>query len=345
MPFASVSGWGMAVPDHTVTSQSLGDAAGIEEAWILQRTGIAERRVAGSGETTSTLAIAAGRRALERAGMRPGRLDLIVVATCTPDRIVPACAPLVQAALGALSAGAFDVNAACAGFLSGLASASGLIRCGAMSRALVIGAEVMTRFVDWRDPKTSVLFGDGAGAVVLERTETPGGLLSVELGAEGSGASLIEIPAGGCARPASEETVRGGEHTIRMNGTEVYRAAVRTMSSAAQRAMTAALLDPDAIDLLICHQANQRIIGEVGARLGIAPERVFSNVERYGNTSAASIPIALCEAAEEGRIDAGSRVLLSAVGAGLTWGAGVVLWTGAHGVEAAGSRERLEARV
>ncbi|MGH2794754.1 MAG: beta-ketoacyl-ACP synthase 3, partial [Actinomycetota bacterium] len=270
--------------------------------------------------------------ALVCAGRAGGDVDLVVVATCTPDRLIPGTAPVVQAALGATGSGAFDVNAACAGFLTALAAADAMVRAGSMRCAVVIGAEVLSRFVDRSDPKTSVLFADGAGAVVLERSEAPAGLRSIELGADGSGASLIEIPAGGSALPASAETVAAGRHSIRMNGPEVYRAAVRVMSAAAQRAAFGAGMRAAEADLLILHQANQRIIDDVAERLGMSPEQVFSNVARYGNTSAASVPIALCEAAEAGRLHPGARLILSVVGAGLTWAAGVVLWTGSRDV-------------
>jgi 3-oxoacyl-[acyl-carrier-protein] synthase-3 len=257
-------------------------------------------------------------------------IDLIVVATCTPDHLVPSTAPLVQAELKASSAGAFDVNSACAGFLTALQVSTALIASGVIARALVIGAEVMSRFVDWSDPKTCVLFGDGAGAVVLEASDEPAGLLSSTFGADGAGASLIHIPAGGSHEPITQEGLSDGRHLIHMNGPEVYRAAVRVMTEAAEEVLAGAGLTPEDVDLLVCHQANQRIIAEVGKRLGLPDERVFSNVDRYGNTSAASIPIALCEVAASGRLQPGSRLLLSAVGAGLSWGAGLVAWSATH---------------
>lgn len=330
MAYAAITGWGLAVPEGAVTNADLRQAIPVDEEWIVRRTGIRERRLAGDAVATSDLAAAAGERALRRAGVDAADLDLVVVATCTPDRLVPATAPLVQAALGARGAGAFDVNAACAGFVTALSVCSALIQAGMHSRALVVGAEVLSRFVDWEDPKTCVLFGDGAGAVVLEPSETPAGMLSSVSGADGSAADLIEIHAGGSAMPASPATVAERWHFLRMNGPEVYRAAVRIMVGAAAEAIAAARLQAEDIDLFVCHQANQRIIDEVGARLGLAPERVFSNVARYGNTSAASVPIALCEAAEQGLLAPGSTVVLSAVGAGLTWTAGVVRWTGAR---------------
>jgi len=329
--YAAITGWGMAVPPHALSNADLArSVSGIDEDWIVRRTGILQRHIAGPEDTTSTLSARAGRWALARAGIDPEQLDVIIVATCTPDTTIPATAPRVQAAIGASRAGAFDVNAACAGFLTALGSAHGLICAGAAERALVIGAEVLSRFLDWENPKTCVLFGDGAGAVVLERSEAPAGLLSFAMGADGEGAALIEMPAGGSARPASEASVAAREHTIRMNGPEVFRAAVRIMADASERALAAAGLVASDADLVILHQANQRIIDEVGRRLGTPQQRVFSNVAGYGNTSAASIPIAICEAADRGLLWPGARLVLSAVGAGLTWTSAVVRWTGAR---------------
>jgi 3-oxoacyl-[acyl-carrier-protein] synthase-3 len=325
---ASITGWGLAAPDRTVTNEELAKAIeGVDAEWIVRRTGIRERHIAGEGETTSTLSIRAGRQALERAGISPADLDLVVVATTTPDRIIPATAPLVQSALGASNAGAFDVNAACAGFLTALMTCSGLVQAGSVRRCLVIGAEVLSRFVDWSEPTTCVLFGDGAGAVVVERSDEPGGLLSIDLGADGALAQLITMPAGGSELPASPETVAAADHFIQMNGREVFRAAVRTMVGASERALASSGISPGDVDLFICHQANMRIVSACAERLGIPEDHVFANVDRYGNTSAASIPIALAEAADQGLLRPGSTLLLTAVGAGLVWGAGVVRWT------------------
>jgi 3-oxoacyl-[acyl-carrier-protein] synthase-3 len=334
MRSAAITGWGVAVPDRVVTNADLAaSVSGIDAEWIVRRSGIRERRYAGPTDTTSTLATSAGQRALERAGLAARDVDLVIVATCTPDHQIPATAPLVQAALGATKAGAFDVNAACAGFLTSYAIADSFIRAGAIERALVIGAEVLSRFVDWDDPKTCVLFGDGAGAMVLEASDAPAGLLSLTMGAAGESAGLLKIPAGGSARPTTEETLSAREHVIKMNGPEVYRAAVRIMSTAAQDAMTQAGIDAEGIDLLIAHQANNRIITEVGERLRFSADKVFSNVERYGNTSAASIPIAICDAADRGLLFPGARFVLTAVGAGLAWAAGVAVWTTATTID------------
>ncbi|HEV2685961.1 MAG TPA: beta-ketoacyl-ACP synthase III [Actinomycetota bacterium] len=315
MTFAAITGWGHAVPHTIATNADLASAVpNVDEEWIVRRSGIHQRHIASSGETTSTLAIDAGRKALAQAGVEAGMLDVVIVATCTPDRPIPGVAPVVQTAMGAGSAGAFDINAACAGFLTAYAIADSMIRAGTAMRALVIGAEVMSRFVDWTDPKTCVLFGDGAGAVVLERSDEPAGIHHIALGADGTGADLISIPT--------------GDRFIRMNGPEVYRAAVRIMEAGARDAMAAASFQT--VDLLIAHQANQRIIAEVGERLGLSDDTVFSNVARFGNTSAASIPIALSEAARDGRLYPGARFVLTAVGAGLTWAAGAGTWTGAR---------------
>jgi 3-oxoacyl-[acyl-carrier-protein] synthase-3 len=330
MTHAAVTGWGTAVPERVVTNAEIAEDLPFDEAWIVERTGIVQRHVAGPHESTSSLATAAGRRALARAGVDPEDLDLVVVATCTPDRPIPATAPLVQAALGARGAGAFDVGGACAGFLHAVAAADGLIRAGRAGRVLVAGAEVMSRMIAGSAAKTRILFGDGAGAVVLERAERPAGLLSLELGADGTAAGLIEVPAGGVVRPASAETVARGEHWLYMNGPEVFRAAVRVMAEAATRALVSARLSVDDVDLLVLHQANQRIIDDVARRLGVPGDRVFSNVARYGNVSAASVPLALAEAADEGRLHPGSRILVSAIGAGVTWAAAVVEWSAAR---------------
>jgi 3-oxoacyl-[acyl-carrier-protein] synthase-3 len=338
--FAAVTGWGIGVPENVVTNAELGLALpDIDPDWIVRRSGIHHRHLAASAESTSTFARKAGAVALAVAELDPRALDLVIVATCTPDRQIPGTAPVVAAGLGAVRAGAFDVNAACAGFLSAYATADAMIRAGRIERALVVGAETMSRFVDWNDPKTCVLFGDGGGAVVVEAAADPSGLLSTTFGADGAGADLIHIPAGGSARPTSPQTAATNEHTLKMNGPEVYRAAVRIMEAAARDAMRGAGFAPDDVDLLIAHQANQRIIAEVGDRLGLDEQHVFSNVAHFGNTSAASIPIALSEAARQGRLYPGARFVLTAVGAGLTWAAGAGIWTGAR---TAGDARNLE---
>jgi len=341
--YAAITGWGTALPPRVVSNTELAATIGADAAWIEQRTGIIERRHANPGETTATLAARAGRSALSAAGVQARDLDLVVVATMTPDQPCPPTAPLVQHALGATAAGAFDVNAACAGFLSALAAASAMVRTGGAMRALVIGAEVMSRVVDPADAKTFVLFGDGAGAAVIESSQEQSGLMWTTLGADGSGSHLIGIPAGGSAMPTTAGTVAANAHVLSMDGPEVFRAAVRTMVAASGRALMMGDLRPRNIDLFVCHQANLRIIRACAEKLGIPPERVYSNVERYGNTSAASIPLALAEAGSEGLLRDGSTVLIAAVGAGLTWGAGVLSWTAARGIQA-GARAREAVR-
>ena len=271
----------------------------------------------------------AARQALERAQVAAEDLDLIIVATCTPDYSnMPATASLVQHALGASHAGAFDLNAVCSGFLYGLATGSQFIVSGAYRSVLVIGAEVFTRILDWQDRSTCVLFGDAAGAVVLQPSEVPGGLLSFVLGSDGAGACSLYVPAGGSRQPASAETVAQREHYVQMQGRDVFRFATRVLPDSVLQALQAANLTTDDIDLLIPHQANTRIIDAAVRRLKLSDSVVFSNVERYGNTSAASIPVALCEALEGGLVQPGATLVLSGFGAGLSWGTAVWKWQG-----------------
>jgi 3-oxoacyl-[acyl-carrier-protein] synthase-3 len=325
--FVRISGWGKYLPERVMPNGELAKMVDTSDAWIRERTGIAERRVAAPEETTCTLAVHAAREALERAEVRAEDLDLIIVATCTPDYAsMPATASLVQHALGATRAGAFDLNAVCSGFLYGLATGSQFVLTGAHQSVLVVGADVFTRILDWTDRSTCVLFGDGAGAVVLQPTSAPGGLLSFVLGSDGSGACSLYVPAGGSRRPTSEETVAGREHYVKMLGRDVFRFATRVLPDSVQQALDAADLCTDDIDLLIPHQANVRIIDAAAKRLKLETTSVFSNVERYGNTSAASIPVALCEAIDDGLIQAGSTVVMSGFGAGLSWGTAVWRW-------------------
>ena len=324
--YASIIGWGYAVPDRQMTNADLAQIVDTSDEWIRSRTGIGARRVLAEGEACSTLAIRAGRRALEQAGVAAWQLDLIIVCTATPDFLFPSTACLVQEALGAQHAGAFDLQAACSGFIYGLSTATQFIRTGAYQNILVIGAEALTRFVDWTDRNTCVLFGDGAGAVVVQACETRTGLISFVLGAQGAGQDLIKLPAGGSAHPASAETLANGDHLIHMNGNAVYQFAVRTMSDNALEAINRAGLTRDEIDLVIPHQANLRIIESVAKRLDIGMDKVFVNIDRYANTSAASIPIALSEAVAQGRLHEDQHVVFVAFGAGLTSAAAVVRW-------------------
>jgi 3-oxoacyl-[acyl-carrier-protein] synthase III len=324
--FAHIVGWGKFVPEGILTNQDLERMVDTTDEWIRSRTGICERHIASPKESTSTLAIQAAQRALEVADVDPLDLDLIIVATATPDYVFPSTACLVQDALGATRAAAFDMNAACSGFIYALSTARDSIIAGTYRRVLVIGAETFSRIVNWHDRDTCVLFGDGAGAVILAGSDLPGGLLSFALGADGSGAELLIVPAGGSRHPACEDTVRQNLHSIKMNGREVFRFATRVMERASRQVAERAELKMEHVELIIPHQANGRIIQSARESLKIPAERVFSNLERYGNTSAASIPMALCEAIEEGRVQPGDHLILVGFGAGLTWGAALVEW-------------------
>jgi 3-oxoacyl-[acyl-carrier-protein] synthase-3 len=319
-------GWGKYVPDKILTNNDLAELVDTSDEWILARTGISERRVAGPKESTFTMALRAAQEALEVANIDPRALDLIIVSTATPDYSFPATACLVQDALGATRAGAFDLEAGCAGFVYGLSIASQMIATGAYEHILVIGAETLSRVLDWTDRATCVLFGDGAGAFLLQASDVPGGVLSCVLGADGSGGQLLIIPAGGSRQPASPDTVSRGLHYVQMRGREVFRFASRIMSKATREAVRRANLTTADIDLFIPHQANLRIILSAAKELRIPRERVFVNVQKYGNTSAASIPIAFCEAIEQERLKPGDHLVLVGFGAGLTWAAAVVKW-------------------
>ncbi|MFN2488295.1 MAG: beta-ketoacyl-ACP synthase III [Actinomycetota bacterium] len=309
---AAVTGWGTALPTRELTNEELAPQLGLTDEWIFERTGIRSRRVVGPGETTSSLAIAAGAAALERARLAPEDLNMIVLATCTPDLKMPATAPLVQHALGAPNAAAYDLNAACSGFVYALAQASALIDARAARRVLVIGADVLTTVTDYSDPKSCVIFGDGAGALVLEAKEGPTRLGPWQLGSEGSQPELLWIPA--------------ATGLIEMQGREVYRRAVEGMTASVQDTLACAGLTVSDVDLLVAHQANARILEAVGARLGIAADKVALNIAYLGNTSAASIPIALGEAADAGRLGDDDCVVVTTFGAGFTWGTGVLQW-------------------
>lgn len=323
---AQIVGWGKYVPRQVLTNDDLAKMVDTSDDWIRARTGIVERRIAEPGETTSTMSIKAAQAALQVADVAPERLDLIIVTTITPDYLFPATACLVQDALGARRAGAFDLLAGCSGFVYGLGVGSQLIISGAYENVLVIGAETLSRIMDWTDRNTCVLFGDGAGALLLQASDAPGGVLSFTLGADGSGGDLLILPGGGSRHPASAETVAQKLHYARMNGREVFRFATRIMGRAAKEAIRAARLKIDDIDLFIPHQANMRIIQSAAKQLKLPMDKVFVNLDRYGNTSCASIPIAVCEAIEEERIKPGDHLVLVSFGAGLTWAAAVVQW-------------------
>jgi len=317
----------MAVPDRVLTNDDLAAMVDTSDEWIRQRTGIAERRIAVQGETTFTLALRAAQAALEVADLDPVRLDLIIVATVTPDYLLPSTACLLQDALGAEKAAAFDLSAGCSGFVYGLGVAAGLLQAGNYEYVLVVGSETLSRITNWTDRNTCVLFGDGAGAVVLQINEAPGGVLATALGADGSGGDLLIQPAGGSAHPASLETVAAQQHTVRMDGRQVFRFATRAMPEAARRALDRAGLAVEDVSLFVPHQANDRILQSAAKGLGVSEDRLFSNLARYGNTSSASIPIALCEAIDQGLIRHDDVIVCVGFGAGLTWAASVIRWS------------------
>ena len=326
--YAHITGWGMAVPEKVLTNSDLEKIVDTNDEWIVSRTGIRERHIAGAGETTATLASDAAIRALEVAQLHPGDLDMIILSTSSPEHIFPATASYVQDQIGAVKAAAFDLLAACTGFVYALNLGSQAIKSNGANNVLVIGSETLSRVVNWKDRNTCILFGDGAGAFVMQPSEEPGGVISAVLRSDGSGADLLSIPAGGSRHPASMQTLYDGLHYIQMNGREVFRFATRVMAEASQQAVEAAGLTMDDIQLVIPHQANQRIIEAAARGLNIPMDRVMVNLERYGNTSTASIPIATVEAIEIGRLKPGDKTVMVAFGGGLTWGAALVEWTG-----------------
>lgn len=334
-----VAGWGTALPRRRVTNDDLAAYLDTSDDWIAERSGIRERRWAGPGESTGPLALAAAWAALARAGVAPTDLDVVVVATATPDTPMPSTASQVAAELGA-TAGAFDVNAACAGFVYALTVASGLISGGVARTALVIGADTMTSILDRNDRATAVLFGDGAGALVLTSDPAsagqvgavgavvPGGpgLVASDLVGDPAGVDLLVVPAGGSARPATTDTLAAGDHYLRMDGREVFRRAVRAVEASIGRTLAGAGCTPDDVALFVPHQANARIVDAVLSRTGLAAERTSSTIDRYGNTSAGSIPLALAEAADAGTVADGDLVLMCGFGAGLTVGTALWRW-------------------
>jgi len=325
--YAQITGWGMSVPERVLTNDDLTKVVDTSDEWIVSRTGIQERHVVSDDrETTATLSTRAARDALRVAGILPSQLDLIIVATATPDHIFPSAACLVQDALGASRAGAFDLSAGCSGFLYALSMASQAVRSGQAEHVLAIGAETLSRITDWTDRNTCVLFGDGAGAVVVSATSERCGVLASVLGSDGSGGDLLILPAGGSRAPASHETVSNGDHFIKMRGREVFRFATTIMPKATEEVAKQAGWELSELALIIPHQANVRIIQLAAKRLKLPQEKFFVNLDRYGNTSAASVPIALCEAATAGKIKAGDKLVLVAFGAGLTWAANAVEW-------------------
>ena len=323
-----VTGWGMYAPERRLTNADLERVVDTSDEWIVQRTGIRERRVAAAHETTATLSAIAGKRAIAVAGLQPDDIDVILVATLTPDYWMPSTGALVKEAIGNTRAAAMDVMAACSGFVYAYSVADAYIRSGMYKNALVIGAETLTRFLDFSDRSTCILFGDGAGAVVLSASEEAGGgMQGVEMTTDPDGAYMIWLPSGGSRSPVTGGTLARGEHYVRMEGRETYRYATKTMATTALKAIERAGWKPDDIDLFIPHQANVRIIESVAKGLNLPMDKMFVNVDRYGNTSAASVGIALAEAVDSGRIKIGDKIVLVAFGAGLTSGGIALEWT------------------
>lgn len=325
---AAITGWGMALPRRVVTNDDLAHLVETSDEWIRSRTGIATRYIADADEYTSVLASRAGQQALERSGIDPASIDLVILATCTPDRPFPATACAVQTRLGLSRAGAFDLVAACSGFVYGLSVASNLIRSGAHQAILLVATDLFSHILNWQDRTTCVLFGDGAGAVVLQahHSDQPVGMLSSVLGAAGSEESLMLMELGGTRVPLQPDLWDDERRFFAMNGREVYRQAIREMAASSQQALEQAGLRMHDVDVLIPHQANARIVEALAKRLEFPLEQIFTNVERYGNTSAASVAIALCEAAEQGWLHPGSTVLLTSFGGGFTWASAVLRW-------------------
>jgi len=322
----AVVGTGSYLPEKVLTNADLERMVETTDEWIRTRTGIKERHIASSDEATSDLATQAANKALETANVEAGDIDLIIVATCTPDILLPATACIVQHNIKAVKAAAFDLEAACSGFIYALSAASCFISSGIYHTALIIGAETFSRFIDWKDRSTCVLLGDGAGAVVLRATPKSDGLLEFYLGADGSGAEYIKIPAGGSRLPVSHDVINQRLHYFQMMGNETFKAAVKWMSYSTKRVLEKAGLSVADVDYLIPHQANVRIMEAVGKRLALPKEKIIVNIQSCGNTSAATIPIALDQAVQEGKIIDGNLVVLVGFGAGLTWGACVIKW-------------------
>ena len=322
--YGNIVGWGKYIPPKVITNKDLEKTIDTSDEWIYTRTGIRERHVVSDGETNSDMSIAASREALEMAGVRARDLGLIIAATSSPDYLTPPISSQIQHALGAKDVGAFTLVVGCPGFVYGLVTAQQFIASGACDNVLVVGSEVLSRFVDWNDRDTCVLFGDGAGAVVVQVSDEPSGVLSYVLGSDGSGAEHLILPGGGSNAPPTLETYDQGLQFLKMDGRQVFKFATRVLGKALKQAIHQANLTTDDIDLFIPHQANARIIKSAARHINLPSEKVFVNIERYGNTSAASIPIALCEAFDQGRAKVGDTLAFVAFGAGLTWASAVV---------------------
>jgi 3-oxoacyl-[acyl-carrier-protein] synthase III len=322
----SITGLGCYVPERVVTNDELAQMVDTSDEWIMERTGIRERRVAGPEEALSDLCLPSARDALEQAGVRPEELDLIIVATVTPDMFFPSTGAIIADELGAKDAAAYDLSAGCTGFMYALAQAHGMVSAGLSDRALVIGGDVLSKIVNWHDRSTCVLFGDGAGAVVIEPVQDEG-FFGFELGADGSGGVHLHMPAGGSRLPASAETVAAEQHFAFMNGREVFKFATRVLVSSAEKLLEECDMSMDEVDVYVPHQANVRIIDHAAKKLGVPGDRVVVNVDRFGNTSSGSIPLALADAVADGRLEEGKLLLMTGMGAGLTWGSALMRWT------------------
>jgi len=323
---ACVGGWGTAVPEKLVTNAEMEQRVDTTDAWIVERTGIRERHVAATTDTTASLAIDAGTAAIKNAGIPPDAIDLLIVATASPEQPVPHTGAFVGEGLG-LRCGSFDLGAGCAGFVYMLVVGSSLLATGNLDHVLIVGAEILSRIIDPDDRATSILFGDGAAAAVLSRSPDDGpGVLAWDLGCDGSAAGLLEIRAGGSRMPATAETIAAGEQYLKMQGQEVFRRAVRVVVESARTTLDRAGVAASDVAWFVPHQANIRIIESASSRLGIAADRTIVNIDRYGNTSAASIPLALAEAADDGRLHDGDLVLMSGFGAGMTWASALLQW-------------------
>lgn len=322
-----ILGMGHYVPEKILTNFDLEKMVETSDQWITERTGIKQRHIAAPEEATSDLCYNAAMIALKDAGVAPEEIDLVIVATASPDHVFPSTACLVQDRIGAKNAAAFDLAAGCSGFVYSLGVASQMIATGLYKHALIIGAETLSRIMNWTDRNTCVLFGDGAGAAVLGPVEEGYGVLGIDMGADGSGGKYLIQPAGGSRNPASPETVEANDHTIHMNGPEVFKFAIQIMGKTAKRALAKANMKAEELDMLFPHQANLRIISSAAKRLKMPMEKVWVNVDKYANTSAASIPIALCEAQAAGALKKGDNILLDGFGAGLTWASIVLKWS------------------
>jgi 3-oxoacyl-[acyl-carrier-protein] synthase-3 len=328
MPYAHITGWGISVPEPVLTNDDIAKMVDTNDEWIRDRTGIRERHIAREDEFPSTLGINAAVKALQVANLAPTELDLIICTSSSPEYIFPATACIIQDQIGATKAGAFDLLAACSGFIYATNMAAQSIRSGSIKNALVIGTETLSRFINWKDRNTCILFGDGAGAFVLQASDKPGGVLSAVMHSDGSGADSLTLLGGGARYPATETTVHEGKHFVQMDGKAVFRFATRVMGHAAKEALDLANLTTNDIQWIVPHQANYRIIETAAKYLKMPMDKFVINVDRYGNTSTASIPIATVEAVQNNQIKNGDKIVFVGFGAGLTWGALVAEWTG-----------------